>query len=145
MTLVPGMSYANQSQWSVPSTYDSASDFGFSNPFDKAPVSACTPAVPTPSASAPQPPAQPATVYAPANPSTTMVPPPTQLPQDMAIRTVPQVATHPELPPQVAGGPFRPSIYQLNPDFMSASSQMPFQTSIFRKSVSFEAHHDFHR
>lgn len=125
MTMIPGMSYANPHQaWASSSSYGS-DFFGPS-------VQQCTQAIPTPSAPAPQP--QPVYVHAPQTP---LVPPPTQMPQELAIRSV----SHGTAPQHVGiqhqlGGPFRPSAWELEPDFAQATSQMPFQTSIFRKYVS---------
>lgn len=130
MTMIPGMSYANPpSGWSSASTY-SSDFFGAS-----APVQQCAQPVPTPSAPAPQPQLQPQTIYIPAA-QVQLVAPPTQMPQDLAIRTV----THASAPAHTGfqhqlGGPFRPSVWELEPDFYQATSQMPFQTSIFRKCV----------
>ncbi|EME38717.1 hypothetical protein DOTSEDRAFT_75461 [Dothistroma septosporum NZE10] len=141
MTSIPGMSYANMSQSSswTSSNFSSGADF-FNTP---APVSSCAPAVPTPPpAPATQPHVQSQAMYVPSSTPTQMVPPPTQMPHEMAIRTsVPQhTLGHPDLPHQLSGGPFRPSVWQLEPDFVQATSSMPFQTSIFRNSHFNTAH-----
>ena len=131
MTMIPGMSYANPHQgWMSSSSYGS-SDF-FATP---GPVQQCTQAMPTPSAPAPQPQLQHQTVYLPATP-TQLVPPPNSMPQDLAIRTVPHATMqqHNGFQPQPTG-PFRPSAWELEPDFVQATSQVQFQTSIFRKYV----------
>ncbi|KXT00572.1 hypothetical protein AC578_5219 [Pseudocercospora eumusae] len=139
---IPGMSYASQPQqaWGMPSSY--STDFNFSTP---APASACTPAVQTPSAPAPQPqpmPSQP--VYVSGSSPPQMVPPPTQLTHEMAIRPAAAMAHahigHHDLQSQLGGGPFRMSAWNYEPDFMQATSQMPFQTSIFRNSHFNQAH-----
>ena len=132
MTMIPGMSYANPHQgWMSSSSY-AGSDF-FTTP---APVQQCTQAIPTPSAPAPQPQMQHQTVYLPATP-THLVAPPTQMPQDLAIRAVPHASMqlHSGFQHQPTG-PFRPSAWELEPDFAQQMSQMPFQTSIFRKYVT---------
>ncbi|EME86592.1 uncharacterized protein MYCFIDRAFT_162177 [Pseudocercospora fijiensis CIRAD86] len=138
---IPGMSYASQppQAWGMPSSY--STDFTFSAP---APVSACTPAVQTPSAPAPQPqslPSQP--VYVSGSSPTQLVPPPTQLTHEMAIRPAAMAQAHlghHDLQSQLGGGPFRMSAYNYEADFMQATSQMPFQTSIFRNSHFNQAH-----
>lgn len=132
MTMIPGMSYANPHQaWMSSSNY-TGSDF-FVTP---APVQPCPQAVPTPAAPAPQSQIQPQHMYVP--PATThLVPPPIQMPQELPIRTVPHAAIPPHHNFQdQLGGPFRPSAWELEPDFVQATSQVPFQTSIFRKYVN---------
>ncbi|PIA98140.1 Ubiquitin thioesterase otubain-like [Cercospora beticola] len=137
MALLPGMSYANQTPFcGMPSSfdsYDSASDFNFTTN-SKAPVTTCTPAVPTPSAPAPQPHMQSQSMFASASPPVQMVPPASQLAHDMVVRNVPQF-NHSDF----GGGPFRPSAWQFDSEFVS-QSQMPFQTSIFRNSPFNQAH-----
>ena len=131
MTMIPGMSYANPHQaWMSGSSY--TSDF-YATP---GPVQQCTQPAPTPSVAAPpQPQIQPQPVYIPATP-TQLVPPTTQMPQELAIRTV-SFTTVQQNPgfQHHSSGPFRPSMWELEPDFVQATSQMPFQTSIFRKYV----------
>ncbi|CAK3776283.1 Hypothetical predicted protein [Lecanosticta acicola] len=137
MTSIPGMSYANipQGSW-MSSTYGTGSDF-FTT---QAPVQSCAQTVPTPSAPAPQPHVQSQPVYASASTPTPMVAPPSHMPHELAIRTsVPQAAPGTS-DLHSSGGPFRPSAWQLEPDFVSATSQMPFQTSIFRNSHFNTAH-----
>ncbi|KAK4495406.1 hypothetical protein PRZ48_013737 [Zasmidium cellare] len=139
MTSIPGMSYANLSQpgW-MSSSYASGVDF-LNTP---APVQACTQALPTPSAPAPQPQISSQPVYVPASTPSQMVPPPTQMPHELAIRTSvaqPSLA-HNDFQHQLSIGPFRASAWQYEPDFVSATSQMPFQTSIFRNSHFNTAH-----
>jgi ubiquitin thioesterase protein OTUB1 len=130
MTLLPGMSYANQAPFcGVPSSYDSyesASDFGF-NTNGKAPVTACTPT--TPSAPAPQSHVAAQSMFAPASTPAQMVPPASQLTHDIDVRTVAPLA-HSDF----GAGPFRPSRHTFDSAFMSGSQ--PFQTSIFRKWVA---------
>lgn len=132
MMAIPGMSYANQSQtWGLPSSYGSTPDFGFAT---QASVPACTPTVSTVTAPAPQSHVQSQQVYVPASTPTQMVAPPTQLTHDLAIRpSTSHIGTSDYHQPQMGGGPFRPSAWQLEPDFVQATSNMPFQTSIFRK------------
>lgn len=129
MTLLPGMSYANQAPFcGMPGSYDSydsASDFGF-NSNGKAPVTACTP---TPSAPAPQSHVQSQSMFAATSTPVQMVPPPSQLTHDIDVRTIPQLG-HSDF----GGGPFRPNQYTFDSAF--ASHSQPFQTSIFRKWVS---------
>lgn len=127
MTLIPGMSYATPSQsWNLPSNYGSMSDFSFS-----AQASSCTPALSTPSPQDPLSHMNSQPVYASASTPTQMVPPPTQLTHDTPTRSAPHLTHDYQL--QSNGGPFRPSAWQLEPDFMQATSHAPFQTSIFRK------------
>lgn len=125
MALIPGMSYVNPHQaWMSNSSY--GNDF-FATP---APAQQCPPPVPTP---APQPQVQPQPVYMPATP-THLVAPPTQIPHEMAIRPVPSHSNlgHAGFQHQLSG-PFRPSAWELEDGFVQATSQMPLQTSIFRK------------
>lgn len=132
MTSIPGMSYANlpQSSW-MSSTYGAGTDF-FTT---QAPVQSCAQTVPSPPAPAPQPQVQSQPVYVPATTPTQMVAPTSHMPHELAIRTnVTQPAlAQSDFHNQLSGGPFRPSLWQLESDFVSATSQMPFQTSIFRK------------
>lgn len=128
MTMIPGMSYANPHQaWMSSSSY-SDSDF-FPTP---APIQQCAPVVPTP-APAPQPQMQPQPAYVPATP-TQLVAPPTQMPQEFAIRTVAHQSMHaqPSFQPQPSG-PFRPSKWEWEHGVAETMCQIPFQTSIFRK------------
>lgn len=130
MTMIPGMSYANPHQsWMSGSTGYAGSDF-FATP---APVQQCAQPLATPAAPALQPQIQSQPMYT-ATP-TSYVPPPAQLPQELAIRTVPQASMQnlPAYQPHSTGGPFRPSHYELEPDFVQATSAVPFQTAIFRK------------
>jgi len=131
MTMIPGMSYANPHQaWMSNSSYAGSDCFAPAAPPIQ--VQQCTQPLPTPVAHTPQPQIQPQPVYVPATP-THLVAPPNQLPQEMAIRTVTHATlAHPSFQHQIAG-PFRPSAWELEPDFVQATSQMPFQTSIFRK------------
>ncbi|KAL9526824.1 Ubiquitin thioesterase [Sphaerulina musiva] len=134
MTLLPGMSYANQAPFcgGVPSSYDSyesASEFGFDTN-SKAPVLSCTP---TPSAPAPQSHVQSQPMCASASTPVQMVAPPSQLTHDIDVRTVPQLG-HAEF----GAGPFRPSRHTFDSAFMSGSQH--FQTSIFRNSHYNNAH-----
>ncbi|KAK4539840.1 hypothetical protein LTR36_010301 [Oleoguttula mirabilis] len=131
MTAIPGMSYANPHQgWMSNSSYG-PDLFGSS-----APVQQCAPPVSTP-APPPQPQIQPQPVYLPATP-THLVAPPSQMPQQMAIRTASHATlAHPAFQP---GGPFRSSAWELEDGFGQLSSSMPFQTSIFRESHFNTAH-----
>lgn len=125
MMSIPGMSYANPHQsWMSPSYADS-DFFGFS-----APVQQCPQPTPSPAAPVPQPQMQAAPVYVPATPAH-LVPPPTQMPETLVIRTLPQpsVTSHQVLSPH-STGPFRPSVYQLETDVLPHT---PLQTAIFRK------------
>jgi len=126
MTMIPGMSFVNPHQaWTSHSGY--GSDFYTSS----APVQQCVPPTPTP-APPPQPQIQPQMVYVPATP-THLVAPPTQMPQEIAIRTVPHASlAHTGFQHQLSG-PFRPSAWELEDGFVQATSHVPFQTSIFRK------------
>ena len=129
MTMIPGMSFASPHQgWMSGSSY-SGPDF-FTSPTT---VQQCTQPIPTPSAPPSQPQMQPQPVYLPATP-THLVPPPTQMPPELAVRTAQHaiVPPHPGFQHQPTG-PFRPSAWELEPDFAQATSSMPFQTSIFRK------------
>lgn len=132
MTMIPGMSYANPHQaWMSPSNYTGSEFFASPDPVQTSPQ-----AVPR-MAPAPQPQIQPQHMYV---PSTTahLVPPPIQMPQDLPIRIVQHasVSSHHAFHHQL-GGPFRPSIWEFEPDVVHATSQVPFQTSIFRKYVLF--------
>lgn len=128
MTAIPGMSYANPHQSWLSSTSYGGPDF-FAAPIQqfKQPVSNAV-------ASAPQPqPIQPTPVYAPVAPPH-VVPPPTQLSEELAIRTVPQstVSSHPSFSIP-ADGPFRQSLWQLETGH--STHMMPLQTSQFKKCV----------
>jgi ubiquitin thioesterase protein OTUB1 len=128
LSMIPGMSYATQHPvWMSGSTY--GSDF-FSSP---APVQQCSQAVATPVTPAPQPhiQAQP-TQFVTAAPSH-LVAPPLQMPQEMAIRTAPHASLAPSAFHSQLSGPFRPSAWELEPDFRHATSQVQYQTSIFKK------------
>ncbi|KAK5164317.1 uncharacterized protein LTR77_010012 [Saxophila tyrrhenica] len=125
MTTIPGMSYANPHQAWVGSSYADSDFFGSS-----APVQQCPQPIPAPAVPAPQPQMQAAPVYVPAA-TAHLVPPPTQMPEELVIRTVPQanVSSHQGFAPQ-STGPFRPSTWQLEADM---SQHTPLQTAIFRK------------
>lgn len=128
MALIPGMSYVNPHQaWMSNSSY--GNDFFATS----APVQQCLPPVQTPAPQA-QPQIQPQPVYAsPATP-THLVAPPMQMPHEMVIRSVPSHANHGHNGFQhQLSGPFRPSAWELEDGFVQATSQVPFQTSIFRK------------
>lgn len=130
MTMIPGMSYANPNQsWMSGSTGYAGSDF-FTAP---APVQQCTQPLATPAAPASQPQIQSQPMYT-ATP-TQLVSPPVQFPQqELAIRTAPHASMQSLSSfQQSAGGPFRPSHWELEPDFVQATSSVPFQTAIFRK------------
>lgn len=129
MALIPGMSYANPHQaWMSNSSY--GSDF-FATP---APVNQCVPPpIPTPAPQTQPPQVQPQPVYV-SPPPTQIVPPPTQMPHEMAIRSAPSQGNvnHAGFQNHLSG-PFRPSAWELQDGFVQATSQMPLQTSIFRK------------
>lgn len=126
MTMIPGMSFANPQQaWMSNSSY--GSDFFTTS----TPVQQCVPPVPTP-APAPQPQIQPQPVYVTPAPNH-LVAQPTQMSQEMVIRTVPHGNVAHSGFQQQLSGPFRPSMWELEDGFVQATSQMPFQTSIFRK------------
>lgn len=131
MTMIPGMSYATpHGAWMSGSTGYASSDFFATS----APVQQCTQPLATPAAPAPQPQIQAQPMYT-ATP-TQLVPPPVQFPQELAIRTAPHAGGMQNLSTfqsQAAGGPFRPSHWELEPDFVQATSSVPFQTAIFRK------------
>ena len=136
MTMIPGMSYANpNSSW----LSGSAGGYGGSDFFaTPAPVQQCAqPSLATsaaPTAAAPQPQMQSQQPMYTATP-TQLVPPPVQFPQDLAIRSAPHAPMQSltAFQHQSAGGPFRPSHWELEPDFVQATSAVPFQTAIFRK------------
>lgn len=132
--MIPGMSYATpQACWS-------GSNYGSSDFADgPSPVQPCSQAsAPIPMTPIVQPQIQPQPVFTQATP-TLLASPPTQITQNMAIRPAPRPGLVPATAPlqqQLAGGgPFRPSAWELEADFMSAHSQLPFTTSIFRKYV----------
>ena len=129
MTMIPGMSYANQHTGWISSSSYGDSDFYM----NAAPVQPCAQVVPTPVDPVPQPQMQPQTVYMPTT-QAHLVAPPLQMPQELAIRSV----SHTGIPPHLdihdqVTGRFRPSTYQIKPEIIQATSYMPFQTSIFRK------------
>ena len=130
MTLIPGMSYANQQQgWMSGSTGYAGSDFFAPS----APAQQCTQPLATPVTPAPQPHIQAQPMYT-ATP-TQLVPPPVQFPQELAIRSAPHAGMQSlsAFQQQGTGGPFRPSHWELEPDFKLATSAVQFQTPIFRK------------
>jgi len=125
MTMIPGMSYANAHSGWVSGSY--ASDF-----FTTSAVQQCTQSTPSPVTPAPQPQIQAqAPQYVSAAP--THLAPPTQFPQEMAIRTVPQATLANSAFQHQLSNPFRQSMYAVDPEFVHATSQTPFQTSIFKK------------
>lgn len=133
MTVIPGMSFATPQQgWLSASSYGAASDF-FPTP---TPAQPCAQPLSTPTAvPAPPPPQmQVRPVYVPPQP-VSMPPPPTQMPQDLTVRTVPHSVSQAVAFPQHPGSghPFRSSHWELEPDFVQATSHVPFQTAIFRK------------
>lgn len=125
MTMIPGMSYANASSGWVSGSY--ASDFFTTSAVSQSTQPTATPVTPAPQsqiqAQAPQ--------YVPA--LSTPMAPPTQFPQEMAIRTVPQATLTNSTFQQQLSSPFRHSVYAVDPEFVHATSQTPFQTSIFKK------------
>jgi ubiquitin thioesterase protein OTUB1 len=137
LTMIPGISYANAPQWGgMPTTFGSdsvSSDF-----FTNVPPQTCGmgQSIPTPSAPAPQPQQINAPVnYTSATPTPTqLVPPPSQLTHDLPIRNGSHTAlVQSDFHSQLGGGPFRPSIWQMEPDFGHTSSHVQYQTAIFRK------------
>nr|POE89985.1 hypothetical protein CFP56_20452 [Quercus suber] len=76
--------------------------------------------------------------------STQVSTPPEQLSQELVMRAAPHaIASHASSAAQhqlVGGGPFRPSAWELEGDFLSAQSQLPLTTSIFRNSHFNTAH-----
>ena len=131
MTMIPGMSYANPHQaWLSNSSYGGSDFFATS-----APVPQCAQPLPNPVVSAAPPQIQPEPVYVPATP-TSLAPPPIQMHQELAIRTVPvphaAAVSHAAFQHQL-NGPFRPSQYQYEAGIAQMTCHMPFQTSIFRK------------
>jgi len=125
MTAIPGMSFANPHQAWVGSSYADSDFFGSS-----APVQQCPQPISAPVIAAPQPQLQAASVYVPAA-TAHLVPPPTQMPEELVIRTVPHasVSSHESFALHTAG-PFRSSQWQLQANL---SQHTPLQTSIFRK------------
>jgi ubiquitin thioesterase protein OTUB1 len=134
LMFIPGMSIAPSSNgWLSGPGY--GSDF-FTTPF--APLQTCAPAVPTPVAPAPQPQMLSQTTPQPAygaGAQASHVMPPTQIPTELAIRSMPH-AEHAGVPPlnPKADGPFRPSHYEYEADYLQTMSHhMPLTTSIFKK------------
>lgn len=127
MMAIPGMSYADPHQ-----AWMSSSSYGCNMFAPPTPVQQCESSIPTPGPPS-QPQIQPQPAYVPATP-THLVAPPSEMPQEMVIRTGPPHATlvHPVFQPQ-PGGAFRRSAWELEVGFAEATSSMPFQTSIFRK------------
>lgn len=133
MSAIPGMSYANpHSGWMSSSSYADSDFFAMTTP-----VQQCAPPLPTPSVPAPvpiaQPQMQPAPVFISAAPAH-LVPPPTQMPEELVIRTVPHSATSSHLNFQnpTSSGPFRPSHWEFESEF---AQHVPLQTAIFKKWV----------
>lgn len=133
MTMMPGGSYADTAHWGMSSSYGATQDFFNTTP------QACSQTMPIPSAPAPQTHMHSQSAYIAASTPTQMVPPPTQLVHELPIRNISHVShashaslAHSDFQHQLSGGPFRPSVWQLEPEFMHAS-HLPFKTSIFRK------------
>ncbi|KAF2720344.1 cysteine proteinase [Polychaeton citri CBS 116435] len=149
MTMIPGMSYASScgGGW-----MSSNSNMGFAPPDPFQPVSSVPPApsvapisqastTPVPrlathTSMQPQPPYS----VQPAHASTPALPPNQIVQQEFSLDEVPQAsAAHPIQTQLVGGGPFRPSMWELKPD-LQATTQVQFQTSIFRNSHFNTAH-----
>lgn len=129
MTMIPGMSYANPQQgWMSVSNGYTGSDFLTTS----TPVPQCTQPLATPDTSV-QPQMQSQAMYT-ATPAQ-LVPRPMQLPQELAVRSVPSACAQnlSTFQHEATGGPFRPSHWQLQPHFAEATSAAQFQTAIFRK------------
>ncbi|KAK0253740.1 hypothetical protein LTS09_011318 [Friedmanniomyces endolithicus] len=141
LTQLPGMSCVNpHSAWlSGPSYGSGASDFFAST----TPVQHCVQPIPAPAPAptpAPQPQTQPQPVYVVSAVATHVVPPPNDLSQELAIRTVSHASLANTAFQHQLAGPFRPSIWQLEEGFVQATSHAPFQTTIFKNSVYNTAH-----
>ncbi|KAK5117486.1 hypothetical protein LTR85_008871 [Meristemomyces frigidus] len=135
MTAIPGMSYANPHQ-----AWLSSSSYGSDLFASSTPVQQCAPPVSTPAPPL-QPQIQPQPVYLSATPPH-LVAPPSQMPQELAIRTVPHPhasLAHAAFQHQL-GGAFRRSAWELEDGFVQATSSIPFQTSQFRNSHFNTAH-----
>ena len=140
MSILPGMGRPSLGGWASLS-YDC-------NP-SPAPQSQATPISPFPSVSMPAPPitssldfvtpipsSQAAQYSAPRHHSIQLDQPPITLPMHPAPQPAPPVSIERTAPLAVeSGGPFRPSMYQLEPGFGFSNQAQPFQTSIFRKYV----------
>ncbi|EMC98024.1 hypothetical protein BAUCODRAFT_410942 [Baudoinia panamericana UAMH 10762] len=140
MTAIPGGSIINPHQaWLSGSCYgNSVSDISAT----PAPIQQCvqrTPAaVHAPSVIVHQQ-LQPQTLYIPAPPQQ-LITPPTELPQELVIRTLPQVSLAQAGLHGQGAGPFRASPWQYEDGLMQATSRMPLQTTIFRNSHFNTAH-----
>ncbi|KAK3670729.1 hypothetical protein LTR78_009421 [Recurvomyces mirabilis] len=144
MMNMPGASLINPHQhWLSYSSYDSGvSDF-FTAPNPQQHCIQTTPnpaPVPTPApVVASQQQIQPINIYMPqAEPQ--LMPPPLELSQELAIRSLPQPPTITSGYQQQLTGPFRPSAWQFEEGLAQAASQRPFQTSIFKNSPWNTAH-----
>ena len=138
MMNMPGASLINPHQhWLSYSSFDSGvSDFFTApNPLQHCIQPTPTPdPVPTPApVVAPRPQIQPMHMYMPQAEPQLMPPPPLELSEEPAIRTVPQQSMANVGYQQQLSGPFRPSAWQFEEGFAQAASQRPFQTSIFKK------------
>ncbi|SMY29965.1 unnamed protein product [Zymoseptoria tritici ST99CH_1A5] len=145
LTMIPGISYANTTHWGgMPPGYGELP--AASNFFANVPPQTCAgQSIPTPSITTPQPQQiHPQPGYAATPTPTQLVPPPTQLTHDLPIRNNSHTTlAHSDFQHQLGGGPggpFRPSFWQFEPEFMQASSCVPYQTAIFRNSHFNTAH-----
>ena len=134
LTSIPGMSFAPTSQQNWMST-GNFSNSDFFSPAVAQPSPQSLPPPPTTIHQQQVQQAQP--VYGPL-PVQHMMAPPMQMSQELAIRAHPHSqqqhnASSPSNAFQQPGGPFRSSIWELQPDFVHVTSQVPLQTSIFRK------------
>lgn len=141
MSMLPGLGRPSLGGWASLS-YDC-------NP-SPAPQPQVTPVQPFPSASMSAPPitssldfvtpipsSQASQYNAPRHHSIQLDQPPITLPMHPAPQPPPPVSIERAAPLAVErGGPFRPSMYELEPGFGFSSQAQPFQTSIFRKYVS---------
>ena len=135
MTMIPGMSFGNPHQDWISSTGYNGTDF-FTGLSNLQPCNQAVSTLPTPVAQ-PQLPTQ---LHYLQQPPSQLAQPPTQMPQELVIRTVPNSHSHHTQPSGFQcqlSGPFRPSVWerelQLSPEFAHTVAQNPLQTSIFRK------------
>nr|POF05450.1 hypothetical protein CFP56_69476 [Quercus suber] len=135
MTAIPGMSYAPQPNGWSESTYSSSNFFSSPGPGQHVKECSASPTI------------QPQDVsHLPSLPrhSRQLSMPPNQLTQELVMRPARHVGTTYEaslLPRHsVHESSFRPSAWELEGDFLSAQSQLPFTTSIFRNSHFNTAH-----
>lgn len=135
MTMMPGMSYANSAHWGM-----SSNNYGGTQDFFHSPPQACSQAMPTPSVPTPQPHMHIQPPYIAAASPNRMAPPSIQSVHELPIRNMSHVShashaslTHLDCQNHHSSGPFRPSSWQFEPDFMHAGSHLPLKTAIFKK------------